>query len=114
MKSLNIAHGNYNLTVSEANVLSGMRRSVLKAKVENNPADDDAVRILRFLTYPDLISAVTENSGFEHWPPTFEQFLELPEALAEKWERAVYELNPHWRAGEDEQTSEEKKVSTRS
>ncbi|NIO10535.1 MAG: hypothetical protein GTO40_22015, partial [Deltaproteobacteria bacterium] len=27
---------------------------------------------------------------------TFEEWLELPDALVISWENAVYELNPHW------------------
>lgn len=95
------------LIVSEASVVAGIRRGVLKGEASRLSAqaglmdmdEDDtdlALFLLRSFTYPDLITATVEADGIE-WPLSFEAFCELPERLVDVWEHAVYRLNPHWR-----------------
>lgn len=107
------------LTVSEATVLVGMRRTRLKLagdKAEKERAKDggyDADRhLLRATIYPDLIAATVEAQGLE-WPLEFEDFLGLPEQLWAVWEQAVYRLNPHWLPNQ-EQSGEKKDDPTNS
>jgi hypothetical protein len=82
------------LTVSEATLLLGLRRTRLKVEASHGETDLDR-RILLFVTYPDLVAATIEAEGIP-WPPDFEAFIALPEPLAIAWEEAVYRLNPHW------------------
>ena len=105
MKTEKIELGKYKITVAEATTLMGMRRTMLRldGAEKSKDIDDDALRILQSITYPDLIATVTENKGFTEWPISFEAFLDLPERLTGKWEDAVYRLNPHWLPGFEEQ-----------
>ncbi len=83
------------VVVSEANVLQGMKRSRLK--FEAGEIADPDMRILRLLVYPELIAAarsVTIN-GIEA-APSFDDFVQLPEAFVKQWEDAAFECNPHW------------------
>jgi hypothetical protein len=63
--------------------------------------------LLRTNLYPNLIASVSEATGFDHWPITFEEFMSLPEELGIKWEEAAAELNPHWVPKPDPQTMAE-------
>lgn len=114
MKQLKVEFGGYSVTVSEATALMGMRHSILREEMalQVGKEDDPALIYLRRIYYPALVSAVKEQSGFAHWPIPFEDFLELPDQLAGQWERAVWELNPHWQPGYDPNSNEEKKDST--
>jgi len=58
--------------------------------------------------YPSLICAVGEAIGFEHWPITLDEFMELPEPFAYEWEQAVFELNSHWKPKFPETKAEKK------
>lgn len=96
------------IVAGPSNLRMGMRRSLLieeqRKHVEQykdeNPEllalDYLALELLRVQMYPSLVAAVISQEGFEKWPITFEEFLELPEELGIKWEAAVGELNPHW------------------
>lgn len=84
------------LTVSEATVLIGLKRTRLKLEQDKIEEPDPDRRLLRVITYPDLMAATVEADGFKAWPVTFDEFIELPEPLAIHWEEAVYRLNPHW------------------
>ena len=89
--------------VIQATVLDGMRRMSMQMEArEANKAESDQDRIiLRVLVYPDLIAAagsgsITVDNEPLPWPPSFDDFIGLPEAFVSQWDRAVYELNPHW------------------
>lgn len=90
------------LVVSRATVLIGTRRmrleaeahqDALKAVDEGNDDPDRALAAVRF--YPSLIAATVAAEGLP-WPPTLDEFLDLPEELWAAWSSAVYDLNPHW------------------
>jgi hypothetical protein len=88
------------LTVSEATVLIGMRRTRLRLDGERAIEPDDDRRLLRVYSYPDVCSAVSASDGLPFsWPPDFETFLKLPDGLLVKLEEAIYRLNPHWLPG---------------
>jgi hypothetical protein len=110
MKSPNetVEYGDYKITVGEATTLMGMRRTTWRLQNNEKYKDspDEAVKILSFFTYPDLMAVVTDTEGFDLWPISFELFLELPDRLVGLWEEAVYRLNPHWQPGNE---AEEKK-----
>lgn len=94
------------LEIGEANVRMGMHRSLLIDKVtadlerSGNGASEDlekaALDLLAVKFYPAFIAGVISHEGFDHWPVTFEEYIELPEMLCIKWENAVFTLNPHW------------------
>lgn len=83
------------VTIAEATVLIGMRRTRLRVAAGETTETDIDLRILHLMTYPDLIAAVVEQSGLE-WPLSFDDFCQLPDKFVSQWEQAVYSLNPHW------------------
>lgn len=111
METRTIEHGDIKLTVSQATVLIGMKRTRLKLEAQQAEETDPDRHILRLLTFPDVISATVQAEGLE-WPLDFETFLGLPDSLEGKWEEAVYDLNPHWLPGYDE--TAEKKLPSQS
>jgi len=89
-----ITVGDVTVTVCEATVRAGTRRSRLRSEAFQ---EQDADRRALLLEYADLVP-VTLNVEGAQWPLTVEQFADLSETLALKWEKAVYALNPHWYA----------------
>jgi hypothetical protein len=92
------------VTVSEATTLIGMRRTRMQVEARQQEeidgqygTMDQDVRMLRRIIYPDLIAPVTaiDVNGVVT-VPSFDEFVELPEAFTAQWEQAVYELNKHW------------------
>lgn len=104
--------GDVELTVTEATVLIGIKRTRLKAEgLEVNEEDIDR-RLLRMFTYPDLMAATVEAAGIP-WPLDFEDFLALPDRLVSQWERLLYQLNPHWLPPrEEDEGIDQKKAPT--
>ena len=105
MRSETVEYGGISVTVSEATALMGMRRQLLRneafqpdakdAKKQAPVQQDEAAHILRLVSYPDYVSCLVQSQGLPD-PLTFEAFLELPDALLERWGMLVYTLNPHW------------------
>lgn len=93
-----IKSGDITITVSEANVIMGTRRGVMRGEALRQEYPDETAEawLLRVITFPDLVAATVEAEGIP-WPLTFEAFCELPERLVNEWSDAVYRLNPHWR-----------------
>ena len=109
------------LVVATANLRMGIRRSLLieeqRAICEKSRQDlvDQgfvvldliATELLRTQMYPSLVAGVVDQTGFDRWPITYEEFMELPEELGIKWEEALGSLNPHWTPKPDPQTMED-------
>lgn len=112
-RSKTISRNGFSVTVTEANVLMGTRRGLaqLQAFERLEGEDDLALKIIKGTTYPNLIGAVEDSSGFSEWPVSLSEFMELPESFVVEWEQAVYSLNPHWQPGYSSQTDEEKKAN---
>lgn len=114
MRTILVEWNEYSVEVTEANALQGMRRTLLSmdGQKARQDTDDRAMQILREMTYPDLMAVVKHDTvqGLE-WPVTFSEFINLPEQLVSKWERAVYELNPHWINAGDSEAEEKKQPS---
>lgn len=110
-QSKTVEYGAYSVSVAEATALQGMRHTILKDDMISRVSEDDdpALIYLKRIFYPALISAVVEHSGFEFWPISFEEFLKLPDSFVVEWERATYDLNPHWQPGYQPAKPEEKK-----
>jgi len=95
-----IKHDGATFTVSTATVLIGMVRARLRRDGERAIEPNEDRRLLRILVYPDICAAVVSAEGLPYaWPPTFEQFLALPDSLDAALEDAIYRLNPHWLPG---------------
>lgn len=98
------------VTVVRATVLVGARRSVSRVEASEliKEAGDEMpheVKILRGITYPDLIVCTVEAQGIP-WPLSFDDFLELDDEFVDMWWDAVREVNPHWYARQpDEETT---------
>lgn len=98
------------LTVAAATVRMGIERTIMQNGARRFE-DEPGVALLRRFTWPDLVASTVEgeieieNGGAVKVRPvfdlTFEEWLELPEALVISWETAVYELNPHWLPGQE-------------
>lgn len=96
------------VTVRESSVLVGARRWRLiaegaqsfgipaSAPLDKPASVDEDLFNLRVFVYPNLISATVAQTGFGHWPITFEEFCDLPEDFFSAWQAAVREENKHW------------------
>ena len=111
------------IVVSEATALAGMKRAILRGRVdaylgavrgndESASVDTIALELMARVVYPDLLACTVEADGIDLDALDVGAFCELPDALVDAWEAAVYELNPHWLpsvASTDEERAQEKK-----
>jgi hypothetical protein len=67
-----------------------------KANEANKTEPDEALQVLRLITYPDCISSSMVMRDGEAWKPTFDEFIDLDEELVNKWIEQVYTVNPQW------------------
>lgn len=94
------------VTVQKATYKMGIMRSAIMANQgqivdemkisSDHPFAEATEMALRLTTYPALIAGTVETEGFENWPLTYDQVAQLPEQWGADWEKAVFELNPHW------------------
>lgn len=99
------------LIVAAATVRMGIERTLMQHGARQLGQDDPPqVSLLRRITWPDLVAATVEGqiNGRPVWDLTFDEWLDFPEPLVIAWERAVYELNPHWLPPADDQDGEGK------
>lgn len=87
------------LTISEATALIGMRRTRLIIEARATDEADVDRKFLHERVYPDVIAPVIAHTGYEEWPPDFEDFINFPDVFIADWEETVYALNPHWLPG---------------
>lgn len=114
LQTREVTHGDRRVVVSEASVRIGIARYRLMREgrllADAAQADSDMRAVLTFV-YPNMIAPVVEQSGFEHWPPTPEEFAsEIEESFWDRWSGAVQALNPHW-FGEAEAEADDPKES---
>lgn len=94
-------HTEAEIEVRRATVADGARRSRMSADGLKNCGDaefEEAFTHIRL--YPDLLACSSGRivvDGVNIWPPTFEQFWQLPEEMVIQWQDAVYQANAHWR-----------------
>lgn len=86
---------------------------IQQAQSEQGKPDPDDLMALaesfgRCVLWPSLVAPVVEHEGFDHWPISADEFLALPETFVTEWERAVYALNPQWRAIAEDADAEKK------
>ncbi len=87
------------VTVKEANVADGIKFTAMVTQAGMIEKEEDwLTAVYRIRTFPALICG---TQCIEGEPPvslemTFDEFLELPHALIQLWEEAVFELNPLW------------------
>jgi hypothetical protein len=86
------------ITSTRASAKVGVARFqlMLKADEFNKNETDDAIRVLRLISYPDCISCSMVMRDDEAWKPTLEEFVELDEVLVNQWIEQVYNVNPQW------------------
>ena len=112
MRTRTIGYGDIKLVVSEATTMIGFRRTRYLEEAQAIE-DDDPDRALLRRAFAYLKAATVEAEGLS-WPLTFEEYLELPEALAIEWEEAVADLNPHWLAVPTEEDIKKKATTSTS
>lgn len=115
------------IEVCRANGIIGMDRSRMQFEAAQAMQSDTptAVRLLRSISYPDLIAPVVKIEGkiqVEQGDEVvmldlseglaFEQFALLPDDLILAWESAVYRVNPHWNPASEPQDFTEKKAES--
>ena len=89
------------IVVAAATVRMGIARTLMQ-RAGRRSEDEPGVGLLRQFTWPDLVVASIKGEIEVEGEVklvsdlTFEEWLELPEALVISWEKLVYELNPHW------------------
>jgi hypothetical protein len=90
------------LVVAQATVRMGIERQAMQEAARRHRDEMPRVGLLRLLTWPDLVASTVDGAitvGETVRPVydlTFDEWLDLPEALVMEWESAVYALNPHW------------------
>jgi hypothetical protein len=89
------------IEVVRATVRMGLERTRMISSIEDDPDADAMFLFTRKISYPSLVIAsptgtVKVGGSTLTWPPTFDQFFDLPEELANRWFEAVQKLNPHW------------------
>lgn len=106
----------YSFLVSQANVLDGIERAVIRGTASNfvdtvmkndskDISDEEKLRLVPKFTamriaaegmYPDLIAATKEAVGIDLDNFGIAEFITMPDAVMTPWSDAVYRLNPHW------------------
>lgn len=84
------------VTVYPATALIGLRRTRISTQQAAIDEPDADRRLLRCALYPDLIACARVEIDGTETALDFDSFAALPEPLVIEWERAVYEVNPHW------------------
>ena len=97
------------VTVGQANTLMGIKRDrlILRAQEELQAMKTaGAAEIsadffaLRLYVYPSAMAAVISHENIPNWPAggdlPFAEFCQLPDEFFTRWDRAVFDLNPHW------------------
>lgn len=98
------------LSLSQADVLRGIRRTVLISVQIAMPYEDKAIfaerllRVIRVQTYPACVASLVDvkylkpdtHPGKIDPEMSSDDFLALPDALVALWEDAAFKLNPHW------------------
>lgn len=117
-KTREIVYEGFRVVVRPANYRIGLTRTLLMDQArretpgEPDVSDAEALALAfgRVMLWPALVAPVVEHDGFDHWPPTADELLDMPEPFVSVWEQAVYALNPHWRAVVPEEADAEKKA----
>jgi hypothetical protein len=104
-----VVYQDVRLVLSEASILISMRRYRLMEEARAVKESDPDRAFLRESVYPNLVAATVEATGIP-WPLTFEEFVELPEALWDAWSLANRKVNKHWYESNGEVTEDSKKA----
>ena len=96
------------ITIRQATVLDGMRRSILEIEATAESLDlveEKHAGYLRFMVsevYPSCMASIESIENGEDAEKklskdmSFAEFAALPDALFQQWYKATYDLNPHW------------------
>jgi len=105
------------ITPKRADILDGLRRGQLIEQAIQDPEDDLLRQAAKELVYPDVIAG-TEKCEIVYkdktlpWPLPFDLFIHLPGELGDRWVEAVYELNPTWALGYQDEAKKKTSEST--
>ena len=114
------------LSIRQATVLDGMRRSILEIEATAESLELDLVEekhagYLRFMVsevYPSCMASIESIENGEDAEKklskdmSFSEFAGLPHALFDQWQEVSYKLNPHWRYVKPETKKGEEKEPT--
>lgn len=112
------------ISIRQATVLDGMRRSILEIEASEYPIDTVEEKHAGYLwfmmseAYPSCLACVEEFENGEDAEKklsknmSFEVFANLPDALFQQWQKVAYNLNPHWRYQKPETKKGEKQEPT--
>ena len=116
------------ITCQSATVLIGMDRDLMIAEGYDNLEKENKIdgrnwaslRVLLLSLWPSCKAGsasvdikkkkmVGEKIQWEKVSLTYNNFINFPEALTNKWLSVIFRLNPHWAPGYEESESEEDK-----
>jgi hypothetical protein len=102
----------FSVTVARANGLIGRDHAEMLSALLDGVEAGEVKPSLESLAYMQAacVPAAVEWSGFDSWPPTLDEFADLPEVFLNSWYGAVRELNPHWWAVAESEEASVKKV----
>lgn len=99
----------HRITVGEETAVMRMRRSTKQAAQIGIEEEDQDVRLLRIVIYPDCFASVVDWGTFKK-PIDFEEFSNLPGKFVDDWATSAWELNPDWQLNQRELSEEEQKL----
>jgi len=94
MKTITVEGDGVTVTVSTATVEMGLNRAKMRKAVNSEEIPSD-LRLFYSVSFIDITAATIAIQGAS-FPISFEKVLALPDEFVERWEKAVYDLNPHW------------------
>lgn len=99
----------HRVTVGEETAIMRMRRSTKQAAQVMIEEEDQDVRLVRIVIYPDCFASVVDWGTFKK-PVEFEEFSKLPGKFVDEWATAAWELNPDWQLNRSGLSEEEQKL----
>jgi hypothetical protein len=101
------------ITSTRASARVGVARyqMMMAGEARNETEEDEALKPLRLITYPDCASCSTVTKNGEPWKVDFDTFVEMPEDLVNLWLGQCHVVNPQWFSGPEVGTTEEKKAN---
>jgi hypothetical protein len=98
------------ITVERATVRVGIQRYqlMIAAEEQNKLEPDPVLAPIRLFTFPSIVASTTKVIGLP-WPMTFEEFVELPEDLVNRWNENIDKVNPQWRGRAEPEAEQTKK-----
>jgi hypothetical protein len=109
------------LTVRASTMRIETKHAYLLEQARRQPVEDPVEAIMQYYAVPDFLACTdgTITIGDKTYavenvrePLPLAVFADLPKRLADDWNKAVYELNPHWLPVEQVEAKKEAATST--